>query len=258
MTRAASRLLAPIAGIAAVVVTWEAIVRGFALAPYELPAPSRVARALVDTRGLLLPHLQATAGVATLGLVTGAVAGVLVGIVLAAVPVARRMFEPLLVASQSVPAVVLAPMFIVWFGFGLAPRLIVVALVVCFPVAVATTDGLAGADPELVEVVAANGGTRRQVLRIVRVPHAVAPLAAGLRIAATYAMFAAVVAEYMGGAEHGLGLYLLRSQRSFRNDQVVAAVVLIAVASVALHGAVAAAGRLATPWRAVEAGGSGS
>lgn len=246
------RVVAPVAGLVVVVVVWEAIVRAFGLAPYELPAPSRVARALVDTRDLLLPHLQATAGVALLGLVLGAAAGVVIGAVLAVAPLLRSAFQPLLVASQSVPAVVLAPVFIVWFGFGTLPRLLVVALVVFFPVAVATTDGLADADPELVDVVAANGGGRWDVLRTVRGPHTLGTLFAGLRIAASYAMFAAVVAEYMGGAEHGLGLYLMRSQRSFRNDQVFAAIVVIAAASVLLHAVVVAAGRLATPWRSAD------
>jgi ABC-type nitrate/sulfonate/bicarbonate transport system permease component len=243
------RILAPVAGLAAVVGAWEALVRVAGLAPYELPAPSRVAWALVDTRDLLVPHLRATAGVALLGLSLGAVAGVVIGAALAIAPLLRAMFQPLLVASQSVPAVVLAPVFIVWFGFGLLPRLLVVTLVVLFPVAVATADGLADADPELVDLIAANGGSRWDVLQTVRAPHTLGTLFAGLRIAASYAMFAAVVAEYMGGAEHGLGLYLLRSQRSFRNDQAFAAIVVIAAASVLLHALVVAAGRLATPWR---------
>jgi ABC-type nitrate/sulfonate/bicarbonate transport system permease component len=249
MTR---RIVAPVGGLAVVVAAWEALVRCFGLAPYELPAPSRVARALVDSRELLVPHLRATASVAVLGLVLGAVAGVVIGAALAVAPLLRAAFQPLLVASQSVPAVVLAPVFIVWFGFGTFPRLLVVAIVVFFPVAVATTDGLAGADAELVDVIAANGGARWQVLWAVRAPHTLGTLFAGLRIAASYAMFAAVVAEYMGGAEHGLGLYLLRSQRSFRNDQVFAAIVVIAAASVLLHAAVVTAGRLATPWRSAD------
>ncbi len=249
MSSRSVRWIAPAVGLAVLLAVWELGVRLAGLEPYELPAPSRVARALVDTRAVLPRHIRATVTVAMGGLGLGAVVGIAVAAVLTAVPLLRHALQPLLVASQSVPAVVIAPIFIVWFGFGTFPRLLVVALVVFFPIAVATIDGLAGADSELVDLVRAMGGGRFDVLRRVRLPHAAGSFFSGLRIAAAYAMFGAVVAEYMGGTSRGLGVYLLRSQNNFRNDQVFVAVVLIAAVSVVLFVAVAALGRLVAPWR---------
>jgi NitT/TauT family transport system permease protein len=249
MNSRAIRWVAPVVGVAVLLATWEVWVRWAGVEPYVLPAPSRVARALVDTRDLLPRHIWATVTVALGGLGLGAVVGIAVAAVLTAVPLLRHALQPLLVASQSVPAVVIAPIFIVWFGFGTFPRLLVVALVVFFPIAVATIDGLAGADAELVDLVRAMGGGRLDVLRRVRLPHAAGAFFSGLRIAAAYAMFGAVVAEYMGGTSRGLGVYLLRSQNNFRNDQVFVAVVLIAAVSVVLFVAVAGIARVVTPWR---------
>lgn len=240
--------VAPLVGVVVLLVAWEGAVRLFGMADYTLPAPSEVAEAMWRTRAALPRHLWATVSVALGGLVLGAVAGAVIAAGLSALPPVRRALQPLLVASQSVPAVVLAPLFIVWFGFGTLPRLLVVALVVFFPITVATTDGLVDADPELVDLVRAMGASRIGVLVRVRVPNAAGAFLSGLRIAAAYAMFGAVVAEFIG-AEHGLAIYLNRSADSFRTDQVFVAILLIAAISVILFTAVAALGRVLTPWR---------
>lgn len=249
VARRGAGCVAPFVGLVVLLAGWELVVRVLDTPDYIVPAPSEVATALWDTRVVLPRHLWATVSVALGGLALGAAAGVVIAAVLSAVPPLRRAVQPLLVASQSVPAIVVAPLFIVWFGFGTLPRLLVVALVVFFPITVATTDGLAGADPELVDLVRAMGADRRTVLARVRLPNALGSFLSGLRIAAAYAMFGAVVAEWIG-AERGLGIYLTRSQDSFRTDQVFVAIVIIAAVSVTLFGAVAALGRVLTPWRA--------
>ncbi len=245
-----SRLAPALPGLVAVlgvVVAWDLGVRVFEPAPYLLPAPGEVWSAASRTREVLADHLVATVSEAVAGLVTGAVAGSAVAMALSLWRPLRRAVEPLLVMSQSVPAVVLAPLLIVWVGFEPEARVLVVALIAFFPVAVATLGGLSGADAELVELLRGLGAGRWTILRAVRVPSALPELFSGLRVAAAYAMFGAVVAEWMG-APRGLGVYLARSQDSFRTDQVFVAVALIAAVSVALFGVVALLSRLATPW----------
>lgn len=242
------RAIPPVVGALVLLAAWEAGVRVFDVPTYTLPPPSDVARAFGEVRGALPGHLAATARLAVGGLALGVAAAIVVAAALAAVPWLRRALQPLLVASQSVPSVVIAPVLVSFLGFGTTPRLIVVALVVFFPVAVATIDGLASADGELVGLVSTMGAGRWRTLWWVRVPHAATPFFSGVRIAAAYAMFGAIVAEWMG-ADRGLGVYFNRVRSTYRMDRVLVAVVVIALTSIALYATVTALGHLATPWR---------
>lgn len=242
-------IVPPLLGVAVLLTVWEAGVWQFDVPGYALPPPSAVAGAFMEVHAVLPRHVLATLQIAVGGLLLGTAAAVVIAAALSAVAMLRRTLQPLLVASQSVPSVVLAPILVALFGFGSVPRLLVVSLVVVFPVAVATLDGLRSADRELVELVGSMGASRWQRLWWVRVPHAVGPFFSGLRIAAAYAMFGAIVAEWMG-AEQGLGVYFNRVRASYRMDRVVVAIVVIAAMSIALYTVVSALGRLATPWQA--------
>jgi ABC-type nitrate/sulfonate/bicarbonate transport system permease component len=221
------------------------------VADYVLPAPSRVWRALWSMAPDLGDDVQVTITEAVLGLLAGATAGVVLALAIAAWPVARRAVYPVLVVSQTVPVIVLAPILTVWLGFTMAPKIVVVALVTFFPVVVSTVDGLVHADRELVDLVRSFGASRPTVLRVVQVPHALPGFFAGLKIAASYAVVGAVIAEWMG-ASQGLGLAMMRAFRVFRTDRVLAVVVVVAAASVTLFFLVHLVARLAMPWRAAE------
>jgi ABC-type nitrate/sulfonate/bicarbonate transport system permease component len=144
--------------------------------------------------------------------------------------------------------VVLAPLLVLWFGFGLTPKVVVVALIALFPVAISTVGGLVGADGEQIELLRSMGAGRRDILRLILLPSATPAFFAGLRIAAAYAIAGAVIGEWVG-ASSGLGLFLTRSQNSFRVDRVFVGVAVIAVLSVALFGIVDLLARLAAPWQ---------
>lgn len=247
MRAAIGRVTPPLVGVTAMLVAWEVGVRLARVPTYTLPPPTDVARAFADVGAVLPEHLAATAQLAVGGLAIGVSAAVVVAGALTAAPWLRRSMQPLLVSSQSVPSVVIAPVLVSFLGFSTLARLIVVALVVFFPVAVAAIDGLANADDDLVGLVTAMGASRWHTLWWVRVPHAAGPFLSGVRIAAAYAMFGAIVAEWMG-AERGLGVYFNRVRASYRMDRVMVAIVVIAVASIALYSAVSALGRLAAPW----------
>lgn len=247
--RMAGRIGPPVAAAALVVAVWEVTVRALSVPRYALPPPSAVVVAFGEVRPILGPHVRATMALAAGGLALGTVVGAAVAGLLAGSPLVARAVQPLLVASQSVPSVVLAPILISLWGLGTGSRVAVVSLVAVFPVAVATLDGLRRPDPELLGLVRSMGAGRWRQMVWVRVPNAVEPFFSGLRIAAAYAMFAAIVAEWMG-AERGLGVYFNRVRASYRTDRVLVAIVVIATVSVALYGAVSLAGRLATPWSA--------
>lgn len=241
-------ILPALAALAGAVGFWEVWVRVRNTADYVLPPPSQIWSAFVANRGLLGDHILTTMSEAGLGLIAGAFLGVGLAVLIAGSHLARRVLYPIVVASQTVPMIIMAPLLVLWFGFGLTPKIIVVALVTFFPVAVATVGGLCGADPEMVDLVRSMGASRRDVLRHVRVPHALPALFDGLRIATAYTVAAAVIAEWTG-ASQGLGIYISRSQASFRVDQVFVAVFIVALLSTALFVIVGGLARLASPWR---------
>jgi len=219
-------ILPAFAVLAAGVGLWETWVRVRGTPGYVLPPPSQIWEAFTDDRGLVWHHLLMTVGEAALGLVAG---------------------TAIVVASQTVPMIILAPLLVLWFGYGLTPKVVVVGLVTFFPVAISTTGGLTGAPPEQIELIKSMGATSRDVLRRVRVPYALPALFDGLRIAAAYTVAGAVIAEWTG-ASRGLGIYISRAQASFRVDRVFVAVVVVALLSTALFLLIGGVARLACPW----------
>ena len=240
--------LPPAVLVVVVLATWELGVAVTGTPAYVLPPPSLVWTAFGEVRPLLGEHIVTTTTEALVGIAVGAAAGVVLAVAVWAVPLFRRLVYPLLVASQTVPMVVLAPLLVLWFGFGLTPKVVVVALIALFPVAISTVAGLVGADDEQIELLRSMGAGRGDILRLVLLPSATPAFFAGLRIAAAYAIAGAVIGEWVG-ASSGLGLFLTRSQNSFRVDRVFVGVAVIAVLSIALFGIVDLLARLAAPWQ---------
>lgn len=247
MRRFAHLWLPPLGLIAALLLAWEAWVRVRGVEPYVLPAPSRLWPAFWEARPLLAGHVRTTLTETLVGVVLGAALGAALAILIASVPLLRRALEPVLVASQTIPLIVLAPLLVLWFGFGMAPKIVIVVLIVFFPVAVSTSAGLLAADREQIDLVRSLGARRRQVLRLVTLPSALPSFFSGLRISSAYAVAGAVYGELIGSSS-GLGLFIERSRRSYRVDQVLVAVMVIALLSAALFGLVHLLSRLVTPW----------
>lgn len=238
----------PVLFLGALVGLWQAWAGRTDARNPVVPAPTRVWRAFLDTAPLLGDHLRATLIETAAGVVVGTAAGVAIAVLVTGSGLARRTIQPLLVVSQTVPVQVLGPLLVLWFGFGLAPKIVVVALVVFFPVAVATAGGLQQVDPELIELVRSYGAGRRRVLAMVSVPSALPGLFAGLRISLTYAVAGAVIGESVG-ATAGLGLFIARSQRAFRYDQVFVGVAIVALVSMSLFFLVSLLQRVVCPWQ---------
>ncbi len=241
----------PLVFLAALVVAWEVWAGRSTARNPVLPPPSRIVDALLANRGLLVGHVATTLTETALGVLLGVTTGLAIAVVVSAWTLPRRALGPILVVSQTVPVQVLSPLLVLWFGFGLTPKVVVVALIVFFPVAVATAAGLQNADRDLAELVRSYGAGRLRLLRMVLAPAAIPGLFAGLRISLTYAVAGAVIAESIG-ASSGLGLYIERSRRAFRYDQVFAGITVVVVLSMALFGLTVALSRLATPWLHLE------
>jgi ABC-type nitrate/sulfonate/bicarbonate transport system permease component len=240
--------LPPALLVIALLGAWEIGVAIFHTPAYILPPPSVVWAAFGEVRPLLGAHIVTTATEALAGIAVGAVVGVVLAVGVWTVPLFRRLTYPLMVGSQTVPMVVLAPLLVLWFGFGLTPKVVVVALIALFPVAISTVEGLASSDPEQIDLLRSMGAGRRDILRLILVPAATPAFFAGLRIAAAYAIAGAVIGEWVG-ASSGLGLFLTRSQTSFRVDRVFVGVAVIALLSITLFGIVDLLARLAAPWQ---------
>ena len=243
------RLGPPLVLVAALLVVWEAYCRLTGVSPVVLPAPSRIVQALWTARADAVRHTLPTLGETLVGLAISVGFSVAAAILMDRFTTIRRAVEPVVVASQTIPVVAIAPLLVLWFGFDLAPKVIVVVLVTFFPVTVALLDGFASAPADATDLLRSFGATRRQVFWKVRWPGALPNFFTGLRIAVTYGVIGAVFGEYVGAYE-GLGIWMQLSQNAFRVDLVFAAILLAALLSVALYGLVVFAERLLIPWHA--------
>lgn len=226
---------------------WQIVVDYLKLPIWLLPSPAAVVKALWRTRALLWSHTLTTIWETTAGFMLSVALGLVAGLAMVLSPMVKRLFYPLLIVSQTVPLIAVAPLLILWLGYGLLPKIVTVVLVCFFPIAVSLIDGLEVSDNDLLNLLKSMGATSWQIMYIVRWPNALPSLFAGLKIAATYSVMGAVIGEWLG-ASSGLGVYLTRSSHSFMTDQVFAAIVAITALSLVYFGLITGIRRLALPW----------
>ncbi|MGH2587577.1 MAG: ABC transporter permease [Dehalococcoidia bacterium] len=241
------RCLPPAALTLALLAGWETYVRVTDVPATILPSPSRILDAGVTEADLLSWNAQQTLAETVLGFLLAVVVAVVCAAVIDFFPLVRRALFPLLIASQTIPMIALAPLLVLWFGFGMMPKVLVVALVCFFPMVVAAVHGLAATDPEAIKLYRTFGSSRWQIFRLVRLPTALPSFFAGTRIAVTYSVIGAVFAEYVG-ASRGLGILLQTAKNSYRTDLVFAMIITTAALSLTLYGLVVVIERLAIPW----------
>jgi NitT/TauT family transport system permease protein/putative hydroxymethylpyrimidine transport system permease protein len=226
---------------------WELYVDLGGVDPLILPAPHSVARSLFEDRSLLWSNFLVTAEEVVLGILLAAVTGFAFAVAIRRFATVRRSFLPLLVASQAVPIPVLAPVLAFWLGFGLLPKLIVIALVSFFSIVVTTLAGFSRVDPELLKLMRTFDASRGRIFRLVELPSALPSVFTGARIAVAVAVIGAVLAE-QAGSNAGLGYVLLQSIPQLLSARAIAAVVILSVFAIALFGLLGIAERLAVPW----------
>jgi ABC-type nitrate/sulfonate/bicarbonate transport system permease component len=226
---------------------WQGVAIWQAVPAWLLPTPAAILQATWQNFPLLTPHILQTLQQVALGLALAITAGVILAALLDLSSWLRQALYPLLVASQTIPILALAPLLIIWFGFGLAPKVLIVALFCFFPIAINTADGLSAAEPDLLALLRAMGANRRQIWTKVRLPASLPYFFSGLRIAATYSVAGAIIGEWVG-ASQGLGIYMLRSANAFRTDQVFSAILIASLLSLILFLLVFLVERALLPW----------
>jgi ABC-type nitrate/sulfonate/bicarbonate transport system permease component len=246
----ARRLLPPAAVLVGVFALWQLLTTGLHVDPTILPGPRLIVASTWDDRANIWPAITTTTEESVLGLLLAVGVAVPLAVAIDWSRAVRGSIYPLVVASQTLPIIALAPLVVIWFGFGLVPKIVLVALFSFFPVAVGTVQGLASADEEAMNLLRTMRATRWQLLTRVRFPGALPQLFTGLKISVTYAFTSAIVAEFVG-ATQGLGVYMTAAGQAAprRTDLVFGATLVTALLTIALFLVVGVLQRLAMPWR---------
>ncbi|MCK6450932.1 MAG: ABC transporter permease [Alphaproteobacteria bacterium] len=234
-------------------IAWELAVRAMELPPYLLPAPTLVAQVMVEYWGMLMRQLGFTAFAAASGFLIALVLGVVAGAAITASRLVDRMVYPWLVISHAIPKVVVAPLFIVWIGFGLTSEIIFTVVFTFFPIVVNTVTGLKSADLDLLTLVRSMGASPLQSLWKIRIPAALPSIFAGIKISATLAPVGAVIGEFVA-SNQGLGHMLLQATGSLETPLAFAAVFVISVFGIAIWYLAELVERLSIPWHASQRG----
>jgi putative hydroxymethylpyrimidine transport system permease protein len=238
---------AAVVGIALIAI-WQAVVLIFAPPPFMLPAPAAVFLALVRHPALWRVDAVTTLIETIAGLVAGTAIGAGLALTMSFLPLSRRLLLPLLVVSQAIPVFAIAPLLSLWFGFGVASKVVMATVAIFFPVTSAFADGLARTDPGLLDLAHLYRAKRSQVVRLLRVPNALPDFITGLRLAAVYAPVGALIGEWVGSSA-GLGYAMVFANSRSETATMFAALFLVVAMSVLLRGLVDLATARLTPWR---------
>lgn len=231
----------------ALIAIWQAVIVIFAPPPFMLPPPARVWRALVERPDLWRRDAVTTLIETISGLITGALAGILLALIMTFVPAIRRILMPLLIVTQAFPVFAIAPLLVLWFGFGIGSKIVMATIAIFFPVASAFHDGLTRTEAGLIDLSRLYRAKRWQEISYLRVPDALPALASGLRVAAVYAPVGALIGEWVG-ASSGLGYAMLMANGRAQTDVVFAALAILAAMAVLVRAAVEILTRHIAPW----------
>jgi putative hydroxymethylpyrimidine transport system permease protein len=238
----------PLLLLTAAVGAWELVVRAAQVPDYLFPAPSAVVSSFGSDAGLLGRATLVTLSEIALGYLLAVAVALALAVLLHFSGALRRALLPILVLSQTVPTVLLAPILAILLGYGIRPKLVVVAIVCFFPIVVNAVDGLRSADPELVRMMRTLHGGRFAIFRRVELPGALPAIFSGARVAATYAAVGAVFGEWAGSSS-GLGFVILQAQPALETARIFAAVLILSAVALALYALVTLAERLLIPWQ---------
>ena len=239
----------PMLFLVLLVVVWDLAIRVFRIPPYQIPKPEDVLRTLW-TDGPQLRQQAVPTTIATVeGVLLSAVFGLAVGMLIVGSRTVESYIYPLLVFSQSIPKIAIAPLFVVWFGFGMFPKVLSAFMLGFFPVVVSAVQGFKSVEPDMLDLVRAMEAKRLQIFRLVRFPHALPAIFAGLKVSITLAVVGAVVGEFVG-SNSGLGFVLQRSIGNFELPTMFAALVILSLIGVVLFWTLDVIERFAIPWHA--------
>ena len=228
---------------------WEGYVRLEHVQQVILPPPSQIARSFWGNHSTLFSDLLVTLKEIVYGFVVGFAIGVVSGILIVYSKVMEQTLYPIVIASQVIPIFAIAPLLIIWFGFGITPKVIIAAVIVFFPITVNMVEGLRSADQGIIDVMRSYGAREWRIFRAIRLPASVPFLLVGTQVGITFAVIGAVIAEWVG-ANQGLGYRMVVANSQSETDLVFAAILTLAVVGVGLFALVRVVGDLVFPWQA--------
>lgn len=242
------RNIPSITAIAALLLLWQLVCMVGLIPTYMLPSPIKVLRAFVDELPLLWENSLITLQEAFIGLVLGVSVGFVAAVLMDTFDILCKAFYPLLIITQTIPSVAIAPLLVLWFGYEMTPKIILIVISTFFPVTVGLLDGFRSADKDAIGLMRSMGADRLQIFRYIKFPSALPQLFSGLRIAAAYSVVGAVISEWLGGFG-GLGVYMTRVKKAFAFDKMFAVIFLISAISLALMALVEFAEKKCMPYR---------
>ncbi len=235
----------------AVLLVWQLVTGMGIIDPFLLPSPIQVGKAFILETPTLLEHSAITLSEAFVGLALGIFLGWAMAVVMDWSDVLYRAFYPLIVLTQTIPTVAIAPLLVLWFGYEMTPKVVLIVLTTFFPIAVGLLNGFKSADPDAVNLLRAMGASRRQIFRYIKLPGAMSQFFSGLKISVSYAVVGAVISEWLGGFG-GLGVYMTRVRKAFSFDKMFAVIFLVSAISLLLMSGVEMLQRLCMPWSRLE------
>ena len=239
------------AAVAVLLLVWQGVSVAGLVPGYMLPSPVDVVQAFWTERMLLWENAVITLQEAFIGLALGVALGFLFAVLMDAFEVLYRAVYPILVITQTIPTVAIAPLLVLWFGYEMAPKIILIVISTFFPVTVGLLDGFRSADRDAMGMLRSMGATRWQIFRYIKCPSALPQFFSGLRIAAAYSVVGAVISEWLGGFG-GLGVYMTRVKKAFAFDKMFAVIFLISAISLALMALVDAVEKVSMPYRQLD------
>ena len=244
--------LPALAALALIILAWWALAASGAVPNYMLPSPPAVTTAFIGDFGNLMLHAGTSLQETAWGLLIGVALAFAIATVMDRFQLIEKALNPILVITQTIPTIAIAPLLVLWMGFGMAPKSTLVVITTFFPIAVGLLEGYKSVDPDCINLLRSMGAGRMQIFRHVKFPAALPYFFSGLRISASYAVVGAVISEWLGGFE-GLGVYMTRVKKAYAFDRMFAVIILIVIISLLLMAAVDIIRRLSMPWtRAAE------
>ena len=214
---------------------------------YMLPSPIDVVKAFADNFSIMMKQAAVTLQETLYGLLIGIAIAFVIASLMDRFTIINKALYPVLVVTQTIPTIAIAPLLVLWMGFGMAPKITLVVITTFFPIAIGLLNGFQSVDEDAINLMRSMGARRLQIFRIIKLPNATASFFSGLRISAAYAVVGAVVSEWLGGFE-GLGVYMTRVKKAYAFDNMFAVIVFISAISLVLMGIVVLLEKISMPW----------
>ena len=237
----------PIIFFITLLLIWEGTSRLKVFPPFILPSPSSILISLVTNFTSMQHHVLITLYEALIGFVIAIMLSLIIAIAMDSIIGFKKTLYPILIISQTIPIIIIAPLFIIWFGYGYTPKIVIVTLICFFPITISLMQGLATVDKELIDLLKSMGSNKIQIYKFVKMPSSMPGFFSGLKIAATYSIMGATIGEWVGG-KNGLGVYMIRAKQSFATDRVFAAIIIITILSILLLKIIEFAEKKYMPW----------